>query len=77
MNDECVNVYRIRVMYHYIYRHSTHAIISLSLSLSLSSVDIYKACLSFSLNMIWNHEVAHNKHYILRVAVSCFSITSL
>ena len=35
MNDECVNVYRIRVMYHYIYRHSTHAIIS------LSSVDIF------------------------------------
>ena len=47
------------------------------LSLSLSSLDVYKACLSFVLNMIWSHEVALNKYHIPRVAVRCFSISSL
>jgi len=30
-----------------------------------------------SLNIIWSHEIAHNEHHIPRVAVRCFSITSL
>ena len=45
--------------------------------LSLSSLDVYKACLSFVLSMIWSHEVALNKYHIPRVAGRCFSISSL
>jgi len=54
-----------------------HLPIFCSFSLSLSSLDVYEACLSFVLNMIWSHKVALNNYNIPRVAVRCFSISSL